>query len=124
MAEEASPITFGVQPTLPPGTGALPTFPLAHIAVAVSFAELTLVCGNSRTALTPVPELGLAPIQMVEWAQALVMSPQTAKILHNALADALQTYETAFGAIPSVPAGVGGPIQVTAPSPNAAVETK
>ncbi|HUC18686.1 MAG TPA: hypothetical protein VMA37_13470 [Acetobacteraceae bacterium] len=103
MSEETSSEVSRVHPPLKDSGPQLPSIPIAHFSLGMSYGEFLLTLGVS----TAVPQQQASgqtlPVQAISWIQILSMSPQTALMIMNAIGDALEQYKKQFGEIPAAP---------------------
>lgn len=106
MADQPARMPSAPIDTVPGQTQLIPSIPLAHFAIGTTFGEFALTCGRTRVALGEGTDGEVGPQQVIEWFQALLMSPQTAKLLRDALTEAVEGYEKATRSkIPDPPEG-------------------
>jgi hypothetical protein len=72
----------------------------SQFSVAMNLSEIALTLGQVRQLIDPTTGVpGTVPA--IEWMATVVMTPQTAAILHVQLGRVLEAYAARFGVIPS-----------------------
>jgi hypothetical protein len=101
QSEGATPPREGDARLISGGVISPPVIAATHITVTLSAAEIALTLGRGRQMFNPQTNVPAGAV--IEWFQTCSLNPVTALQLRDALARAIQIYETQFGSIPRDP---------------------